>query len=71
MEIMKSYITDESGAIKSVVIDFKTFRKIEERFMPYLKIQSGQISRGRISRSCWLPWAPTWPRAEAHACVYI
>ncbi len=30
MEISKSYITDESGAIKSVVIDFETFKKIEE-----------------------------------------
>ena len=30
MEITKSYITDESGAIKSVVIDFETFKKIEE-----------------------------------------
>lgn len=30
MEIIKSYITDESGTIKNVVIDLKTFRKIEE-----------------------------------------
>ena len=29
MEIKKSYITDESGAIKNVVIDLNTFRKIE------------------------------------------
>ena len=29
MEIKKSYITDESGTIKNVVIDFNTFRKIE------------------------------------------
>ncbi|MCK4468307.1 MAG: hypothetical protein KAU60_08140 [Desulfobacterales bacterium] len=30
MEIEKSYITNESGIIKNVVIDLKTFRKIEE-----------------------------------------
>ena len=30
MEIEKSYITDESGTIKNVVIDLKTFRKIED-----------------------------------------
>ena len=33
MEIKKSYIADESGAIKNVVIDLKTFRKIEELIM--------------------------------------
>ena len=33
MEITKSYITDENGAIKSVVIDFETFKKIEELIM--------------------------------------
>jgi len=27
MEIKKSYITDESGTIKNVVIDLNTFRK--------------------------------------------
>ena len=35
MEITKSYITDESGAIKSVVIDFKTFKKIEELLLDH------------------------------------
>lgn len=30
MEIAKSFITDEEGSIKSVVIDFKTFKKIED-----------------------------------------
>ena len=30
MEIKKSYITDESGTIKNVVIDLNTFRKIED-----------------------------------------
>ena len=30
MEIAKEYITDEKGAIKSVVIDFSTFKAIEE-----------------------------------------
>ncbi len=30
MEIAKSYITDEDGSIKSVVIDFKTFKRIED-----------------------------------------
>ena len=29
MEIKKSYITDESGTIKNVVINLNTFRKIE------------------------------------------
>ncbi len=33
MEIAKEYITDESGSIKSVVIDFKTFRAIEEALL--------------------------------------
>ena len=35
MEISKSYITDESGAIKSVVIDFETFKKIEELLLDH------------------------------------
>jgi hypothetical protein len=35
MEISKSYITDESGAIKSVVIDFQTFKKIEELLLDH------------------------------------
>ena len=30
MKIKKSYITDESGTIKKVVINFNTFRKIED-----------------------------------------
>ena len=30
MKIKKSYITDESGTIKNVVIDLNTFRKIED-----------------------------------------
>ena len=30
MEIKKSYITDESGTIKNIVIDLNTFRKIED-----------------------------------------
>jgi hypothetical protein len=30
MEIKKSYITDERGTIKNVVIDLNTFRKIED-----------------------------------------
>ena len=33
MEIAKEYITDESGAIKSVVIDFTTFKAIEEALL--------------------------------------
>mgnify|MGYP000639817957 CR=1 FL=1 len=33
MEIAKEYITDESGSIKSVVIDFTTFRAIEEALL--------------------------------------
>jgi RelB Antitoxin len=35
MEITKSYITDETGAIKSVVIDLQTFKKIEELILDY------------------------------------
>ena len=30
MEIAKSFITDEEGAIKSIVIDFDTYKRIEE-----------------------------------------
>ncbi|MEA3359510.1 MAG: antitoxin [Thermodesulfobacteriota bacterium] len=30
MGIKKSYVTDESGMIKNVVIDINTFRKIED-----------------------------------------
>lgn len=33
MEIAKSYITAEDGSIQSVVIDFETYRKIEEVFV--------------------------------------
>jgi len=33
MEIAKDYITDESGSIKSVVIDFETFKAIEEALL--------------------------------------
>ena len=33
MEIAKSYITDEKGSVKSVVIDFEVFKKIEEAFL--------------------------------------
>ena len=33
MEFAKEYITDESGSIKSVVIDFTTFRAIEEALL--------------------------------------
>ena len=30
MNIMKSYITDESGNIKSVILDYQVYKKIEE-----------------------------------------
>jgi|TARA_B110000285_G_scaffold80762_1_gene93221 hypothetical protein len=33
MEISKSFITDEGGAIKSVVIDYATFQRIEEALL--------------------------------------
>ncbi len=33
MEIAKSYITDEKGSIKSVVIDFEVFKTIEEALL--------------------------------------
>lgn len=31
MEIAKSYITDEKGSVKSVVIDFEVFKVIEDK----------------------------------------
>jgi len=30
MNIAKSYITDESGKIKSVILDYQIYQKIEE-----------------------------------------
>ncbi|OQX01623.1 MAG: antitoxin [Desulfobacteraceae bacterium IS3] len=30
MNIVKSYITDESGKIKSVILDYQIYQKIEE-----------------------------------------
>jgi hypothetical protein len=30
MNITKSYITDESGNIKSVILDYQAYKKIEE-----------------------------------------
>jgi hypothetical protein len=33
MEIAKSYITDEKGSVKSVVIDFEVFKVIEEALL--------------------------------------
>lgn len=33
MEIAKSYITDEDGSVKSVVIDFETYKRIEEALL--------------------------------------
>jgi hypothetical protein len=33
MEIAKSYITDEKGSVKSVVIDFEVFKRIEEALL--------------------------------------
>jgi len=33
MEIAKSYITDEKGSVKSVVIDFEVFKVIEETLL--------------------------------------
>ncbi|NKB23049.1 MAG: antitoxin [Kiritimatiellae bacterium] len=33
MELTKSFITDEEGSIKSVVIDFDTFKKLESLFL--------------------------------------
>ena len=35
MEIAKSFITDESGSIKSVIIDFETYKKLEEVLMDH------------------------------------
>jgi len=33
MEIAKSYITDENGSVKSVVIDFEVFQILEEAIL--------------------------------------
>ena len=33
MDIAKSYITDEKGLVKSVVIDFDVFKRIEEALL--------------------------------------
>ena len=33
MEIAKSYITDEKGSVKSVVIDYEAFKIIEEALL--------------------------------------
>ena len=33
MEIAKSYITDEKGSVKSVVIDFEAFKVLEEALL--------------------------------------
>ena len=30
MELIESYITDEKGNIKSVILDYKMFKKLEE-----------------------------------------
>ncbi len=35
MNIIKSYITDEKGNIKGVIIDYGTFKKIEEILLDY------------------------------------
>lgn len=35
MEIPKSYITGEDGSIKGVVIDFETFKWIEETLLDH------------------------------------
>jgi hypothetical protein len=33
MDIVKSYLVDEAGNIKNVVVDYQTFRKIEEALL--------------------------------------
>ncbi len=35
MNIAQSYITDEKGNIKGVILDYKTFKKIEELLLDY------------------------------------
>ena len=35
MEIIKSYLVDEKGNIKDVVVDYETFRKIENALLDY------------------------------------
>ncbi|CAB3288052.1 Putative antitoxin RelB2 [Methanocaldococcus lauensis] len=35
MGIVQSYITDEKGNIKGVIVDYKIFKKIEELLLDY------------------------------------
>ena len=35
MNIVQSYITDEKGDIKGVILDYKVFKKIEEALLDY------------------------------------
>ncbi|WP_421078228.1 antitoxin [Methanothermococcus sp. Ax23] len=35
MNIVQSYITDEKGDIKGVILDYKVFKKIEEMILDY------------------------------------
>lgn len=35
MDIKKSFITDKKGKIKSVIVDYKQYKKIEEILLDY------------------------------------
>lgn len=35
MEIVKSYFVDEAGNIKDVVVDYQTFKRIEDALLDY------------------------------------
>jgi hypothetical protein len=35
MELVKSYLVDEAGNIKDVVVDYETFKKMEEALLSY------------------------------------
>ncbi|MDK2789666.1 MAG: hypothetical protein PWP15_173 [Methanothermococcus sp.] len=35
MNIVQSYLTDEKGNIKGVILDYKIFKKIEELLLDY------------------------------------
>ena len=35
MEIKKSFIVDDDGAVQSVILDYKSYKKIEELLLDY------------------------------------
>ena len=51
MNIAKSYITDEAGTIKSVILDYKLYKKIEEVFcnMGFIKAMEQSEDKEDVS----------------------